>query len=269
MYTVRTDLASERRELFGGTSFVKKGENGNVRTEEYEISADAEAEKLKLPKGRYISVLFDDPFLKADENDITEALKGSFDLLFGTFPENVLVLGLGNRAVTPDALGSFTCDRIRATRHLKIHPLFGFFSENGCRVSSLSVGVASNTGIESAETAQALVGQIKPDAVIVVDALAARSPEKLCKTVQLSNVGIVPASGYGGDRPAINRELLKIPVIGIGIPTVIDSRTYRTQFGTPVEDDGLILAPVDIARLVTRCSELLALGINGYLGTDF
>lgn len=272
MSGIRTDLANERRELNKSDCKGLKSSTrkiGEVLIEETEISDRITARKLNLSIGKYLSISFTDPFLKTDHSDIIKAIIECLSALFEKTPKSILVLGLGNRNVTPDSIGVLTCDLVQATRHLSADPLFDFLCTKGCCVSVMATGVLSDTGIESAETAKAIVNQIKPDTVIIIDALSARRPERLCRTIQLSDSGIIPASGYGGDRPAINRELLRVPVIGIGIPTVINSGTYRADFGIKDNDDGLVLTPVNIGDLVKRCAEILSDGINSFFGVDF
>ena len=272
MSGIRTDLACERCELNKAENIKAKSltrKIGDVYIEETEIPDNETAKRSGLSIGKYMSVSFTDPFFKTDRSDIVKAIVECLSVLFKETPKSVLVLGLGNRSVTPDSLGALTCDSVQATRHLSAHPLFNIFCTKGCRVSVMTAGVLSDTGIESAETAKAIVNQISPDAVIIIDALAARRPERLCKTIQLNNTGIIPASGYGGDRPAINRELLKVPVIGIGVPTVIDSCTYKTDLCLEGQDDGLVITPVNIGDMIKQCAQMLADGINGFFGVDF
>lgn len=271
MKNIRTDLATERCELkpdYAGSTEINTLKIGNVLLEKTFIKDSETAKRLNLQKGKYLSISFDDPFLKSDIDDIKSSIGHSLSELFDVFPKNVLIIGLGNRQVTPDSLGPITCERIRATRHLAKDPLFTLFCSKNCKISVLNTDVSSNTGIDSTETVKALVKEINPDAIIIIDALAARRPTRICKTIQLTDTGITPASGYDGNRPAIDRKLLGIPVIGIGIPTVVDSRSYRTDFGIDNEDDGLVLTPIDIGKQITKCAEILSEGINDFFGTN-
>ena len=139
----------------------------------------------------------------------------------------VLVAGLGNRAMTPDAVGPLAVEHLLVTRHLisALPNCFGSFRA----VSAVTPGVLGQSGVESAEAVAALVRELQPAAVIAVDALAARRTERLCTTVQLSDTGIAPGSGVGNHRHPLNRETLGVPVIAIGVPTVIDGATLAAD----------------------------------------
>jgi spore protease len=186
----------------------------------------------------------------------------------------VLVAGLGNREVTPDAVGPLTADHILATRHmLKTMPVeFGHFRP----VAAVVPGVLGTTGLESAETIRALTEQSGAAAVIAVDAIAARDTGKLCSTVQLSNTGITPGSGIGNSRCALDQETLGVPVIAVGVPTVTDAATMAVdlleQAGQPGDaqrlrqvSQGMIVTSGDIDRRVREISRVLAYGINAAL----
>lgn len=138
---------------------------------------------------------------------------------------SVLVVGLGNRDITADAIGPATADRICVTRHLTGENAYLFDMLGRCTVSAISPGVLGKTGMESSETVKAVVENICPDAVIVIDALAARSTERLSRTFQISDTGITPGAGIGNLRSELSREALGVPVISIGIPTVVNTST--------------------------------------------
>ena len=138
---------------------------------------------------------------------------------------SILVAGLGNPKLTADAIGPETLERITITRHIKDHDLALFKSLDSCIVSAISPNVLGKTGIESADMIKAAAEKIFPDAIIVIDALAARSVERLSRTVQISDTGISPGAGIGNNRNTLNKQALGIPVIAIGIPTVVDSAT--------------------------------------------
>lgn len=190
----------------------------------------------------------------------------------GSLP--VLVAGLGNREVTPDAVGPLTADHILVTRHMlkKMPREFGHFRPVGAVVP----GVLGTTGMESAETVRALTEKTEAAAVIAIDAIAARDTDKLCSTVQLSNTGITPGSGIGNTRCALDRSTLGVPVIAIGVPTVTDAATMAADLferaGLTADEarlrqvsTGMIVTSSDIDRRVREISRVLAYGINAAL----
>lgn len=194
--------------------------------------------------------------------------------LGGLLPEEgpVLVAGLGNRAITPDAIGPLTAEKVLATRHIQgeIARVSGLSDLRP--VSVASPGVLGCTGIEAVELLMALVQKVKPAAVIAVDALAARSPARLGCTVQLSSGGISPGSGVGNARPRIDTATLGIPVVGLGIPTVVDAATLAADLlgeedATAlerVEPRGapMMVTPREIDLIISRGARLLSMGVN-------
>lgn len=194
----------------------------------------------------------------------------------------VLVVGLGNRAMTADAIGPLTVERITVTNHVKSldPPLFQSLRHRA--VAAVSPGVLGQTGIESALTVRQLVGALHPRLVIVVDALAARSTARLCKTVQLSTGGIAPGSGVGNDRPAFTRESLGAPVLAIGVPMVVDSSTLVADALNQAGIDDLppallsvleggksfFVSPKEVDSAVESLAEILARAIDGAMAEE-
>ncbi len=182
--------------------------------------------------------------------------------------QTVLVVGLGNLQVTPDAVGPKTLEQLMVTRHL----LDG--SVEGCRaVSALAPGVLGTTGLESVEIVKGVVETIKPDCVVAVDALAARSLDRLCTTVQLASSGIVPGSGIGNSRSAFNEETLGVPVYAVGVPTVVEVATLvedvlqshgqeKSQISLKSEAAHMVVTVTDIDAQVSRIAKVIAYGIN-------
>ena len=184
----------------------------------------------------------------------------------------VLVIGLGNGAMTPDAVGPLAADSVLVTRHL-IAAMPRHFS--GFRpVAVFRTGVLGTTGVESAEAVRGLVAQVEPSLVIAVDALASRRVGRVCTTVQLSDTGIIPGSGVGNHRSALNQETLGVPVFAIGVPTVVDSATLAADL---LEESGirdydgealqksrqnLMVTPRDIDQQVRDLSKVVGYGIN-------
>lgn len=175
----------------------------------------------------------------------------------------VLVAGLGNRMVTPDAVGPRVADQILVTRHLlqQEPDRFSLFRP----VCAMSTGVLGTTGMESSELVQAAVEQVHPSLVIAVDALSARSAHRLCTTVQICNTGIVPGSGVGNARQALDQLQLGVPVIAVGIPTVVDASTLASDLtghaGNGALSD-LLVTPKDIDVLLSDLSKVVGYGIN-------
>jgi len=181
-------------------------------------------------------------------------------------------VGLGNAAMTPDAIGPLAADSILVTRHLIAAQPRHF---SGFRpVAVQRTGVLGSTGIESAEAVRALVSQLRPAAVIAVDALASRRAGRVCSTIQLSSTGIIPGSGVGNHRTALNRETLGVPVVSIGVPTVVDSATLAADL---LEEAGihhideatlraghgsLMVTPQDIDAQVRDLAKVIGYGIN-------
>lgn len=182
----------------------------------------------------------------------------------------VLAAGLGNRAVTPDALGPLTSERVLATRYIK-GELARVTGLEGLRpVAVVSPGVLGCTGMEAFEVLKAIVAEIRPAAVIAVDALAARSPSRLGCTVQIGSGGISPGAGVGNNRPRIDESTLGVPVVSMGIPTVVDAATLAgdltggdcpTEKVTP-RGAPMMVTPREIDLIINRGSRLLGMGIN-------
>lgn len=182
---------------------------------------------------------------------------------------SVLVVGVGNRAVTPDALGPLMAEKTFPTRHIKgewarVAGLSGLRS-----VSVISPGVLGCTGIESGEAVRALAAALKPSAVIAVDALAAKSLKRLGCTVQLSTAGLSPGHGVGNKRPELNRASMGIPVISLGIPTVVEASLLAFELlGREVEEEiaprgePMVVTPREIDLVVERGARLLAMAVN-------
>ncbi len=182
---------------------------------------------------------------------------------------SILAAGLGNRSVTPDALGPLTAERVLATRYIKgeIARVTGL---GGLRpVAVVSPGVLGCTGMEAFEVLRAIVEEIRPAAVVAVDALAARSPSRLGCTVQISSAGISPGAGVGNSRPRIDRSTLGVPVVSMGIPTVVDAVTLAQDIAGTVDRQkvaprgaSMMVTPREIDLIINRGSRLLAMGVN-------
>ncbi|MBS7360554.1 MAG: GPR endopeptidase [Oscillospiraceae bacterium] len=271
----RTDLALERREMLKeeieGVD-IEKHENNECKTTVITVKTENAVKVLGKPKGRYITLEMD-----SFSNDSTvsdgrlSSLIQSIKELLPEIRGTVLVAGVGNEDITSDALGPKTASNIFATRHIddNLRKMAGFTKEL-TSVASVSTGVLGKTGIESSEYIKSICDSVKPCCVITVDALAAGSVERLGTTVQMSDTGISPGSGIGNSRKRIDEAFLGVPVIAIGIPTVVDAVSLAMEL-TAVKDEnirknnksnGLIVAPKDIDLLIKNASYLLALAIN-------
>jgi len=237
MYQIRTDLALETQEQMQedkvdlkGVRYFEEEINKNLVVSTVIIETENGAKTMGKPKGTYITIEAGD----MDEDDeeyhreVSTQLARIIEKLIPVKKEelSVLVVGLGNRAVTPDSLGPRVVDNLCITRHiLNEYGRFAFGKEGVNRISSIVPGVMAQTGMESMEIVAAVVKETNPDFVIAVDALAARNTKRLNRTIQVSDTGINPGSGVGNHRHGLNKKSLGVPVISIGIPTVVDAAT--------------------------------------------
>ena len=290
MWTKRTDLAVEAKEIWR-ESADKQTQLDGVRSREInengykitsvEILNEAGEQALGKPVGMYVTMEIE-KLLRREDHAFSLGTKTLGRLINEILKlqgnDSVLVVGLGNEAITPDAIGPKTAKHTMVTRHLveKMPEEFGTMR----RVSVLISGVLGTTGIESAEVINAVVQKLRPDKVIVVDALASRKLGRICRTIQLADTGIVPGSGVGNKRAAINKKTLGIPVIAIGVPTVVDAGTLTADLAEQAgaadlnpEDlskyaGGMIVTPREIDANVGDISKLVGYGINTALHKD-
>ena len=258
----RTDLAVEAEDCLSELDGVDCREyvEGDVTITETLIRTRSASECTGKPIGEYVTLamppLTGHAFMPDERYEMI-----SFQLR-RLLPDEgtVLVAGLGNSGVTPDALGSRTVSKILATRHIA-----GEYAESaglgGLRPAAvIAAGVLGQTGIESAELLRAVCGAIEPQAVIIIDALAARDLSRLGSTVQMSSTGIAPGSGVGNDRPRIDSGLLGVPVISLGVPTVVDAESIAGE--KAALRGGMMVTPREIDLLIDRAASLLAMAIN-------
>ena len=308
MYNFRTDLASERRDIYNKANKLENDIDG-IESEKEEINENIKVERVKItnengekaigkPIGNYITI--DVKKLKiAQDEDIEKAaetlaneLKKVVDMHIDNQGE-VLVVGLGNIYVTPDSLGPKVINEIEVTRHI-IKYLPQYVEEETREVSAVSPGVLGTTGIETVEILKGIVDNVKPKLVIVIDALASRSIERISSTVQISDTGIVPGAGVGNTRNEISIKTLGIPVIAIGIPTVVETAVLVNDsldlFIKKLQDEAksneylnnlkqednyeeirevlvpndynLIVTPKEIDDLIENMKDIVAKGIN-------
>ena len=283
----RTDLAIERKEIIDEESgktgapdgvAVEKADYGDdVKVTRIEIISRAGEMRMQKPMGNYITIEADGILGERDgikdkvENVIAAELK---KLIKFHYYLNVLVVGLGNTTVTPDALGPEAASKIRVTNHL-----FDMFEADGddemSRVSCLVPGVTAATGLETAEIIKKTAELVKPEVIIVVDSLAARNIERVSTTIQISDTGISPGAGMGNKRTGINSETVGARVVAIGVPTVIDATTIiRDALADNIDsaekvekyieeyDRHMIVTSTDIDMLIKDFSDIIANGIN-------
>ena len=237
MYNFRTDLALERRELFKKANKIEDEIDG-VETEEeinhngviitrVKILNESGENALKKPKGNYITIdikkikSIDEEGIQNASDILSKELKKLIDEKIGK-SEDILIVGLGNEYVTPDSLGPKAINEIDITRHI-LNYMPGVLEEGTRPVSAISPGVLGTTGIETLEILKGIVENIRPKLIIVIDALASRSIERISSSIQLADTGIVPGAGVGNTRKELSINTLGIPVIALGIPTVVES----------------------------------------------
>ncbi len=308
MYNFRTDLAVERRDLYKKANKIED-EVAGVESEEENISEKIRVTRVKITneqgeqaigkkKGNYITIDIQKMNIITEEEKekAAEVLANEIKQLVQNKVQNkedILIVGLGNEEVTPDALGPNVVKNVEVTRHI-INYLPQYIDENARPVSAIAPGVLGTTGIETLEIIKGVVDNIKPKLLIVIDALASRSIERISSTIQLSDTGIVPGGGVGNARKELTEETLGIPVIAIGIPTVVEtavvvndaldlfieklqqeakSNDYLNKLKEEdnyeeikeallPKDFNFIVTPKEIDNLILNMSEIVASGIN-------
>lgn len=244
-YSVRTDLALEEKERFESDNVEISGvvleeeydKEREIRITRVKVETENGAKTMGKPVGVYLTM--EAPNMAVPDEDyhrevsvklskyIEELIRGrSLD----TDDLSVLVVGLGNRQVTPDALGPYVADNLCVTRHIvKEYGKYAMGMEHARLVSAIVPGVMGQTGMETLEIVKGVVDETKPDLVIAIDALAARNTRRLNRTIQIADTGIHPGSGVGNHRNGLTKESVGVPVIGIGVPTVVDAATIAND----------------------------------------
>ena len=295
---IHTDLAMEARESNSALNGVseERTDNEHYSVSRIKIDTDEAASALQKSKGLYITIEAPDLVLRESEliKAVTEALSAELTGLIdkGGASGTVLVVGLGNRAVTPDALGPKTAEKILVTRHIKQYMPDAI--PNGVRsVCAVSPGVLGVTGIETMEVIQGIVERSKPSLIIAIDSLSSRRTERIASTIQLCDAGIQPGAGVGNIRSGLDEASLGIPVIAVGVPLVVYASTIsRDTIGLIASELGLlgneekikelaakaisektgelIVTPKELDSLIECTSTILADGINMCLfGKDY
>lgn len=237
-YSIHTDLALEDKERFESDNVEVSGvsveevynHEKEIQITTVKIITENGAKVMRKPVGTYITMeapnmtIPDDEYQKEIAEELALYLEDMIPLNQKDY--TVLVVGLGNRDVTPDALGPHVVEELNVTRHIiKEYGKYAMNEKEAHMVSAISPGVMAQTGMETSEIVKGIVSEIKPDFVIAIDALAARNTKRLNRTIQIADTGINPGSGVGNHREGITKETLGIPVIAIGVPTVVDAAT--------------------------------------------
>lgn len=269
----RTDLAIEKDSFISGDrpKGIRRKIFETEKTKVTKISVlDKEAsEAIGKPVGEYITVELDE--FSYDTELLDDRMKSISTQILSLLPKGdgtVLVAGIGNKDITPDALGPRCAEGIFSTRHItsELAEEIGLDFLNP--VCSLATGVLGQTGIETGEIIKSVADAIKPKAVIVIDALAAAGLERLGRTVQITDTGITPGSGVGNKRAEISKNTLGVPVIAIGVPTVVDAVTLaRAMTGNKTatenaEAQNMMVTPREIDVMIERAAKLISLCVN-------
>ncbi|MGF0034120.1 GPR endopeptidase [Bariatricus sp. SGI.154] len=289
-YSIRTDLALEDKERFEsdhvevqGVSLEEKyDEEREIKVTTVKIETENGAKIMKKPVGTYITM--EAPNMAVPDEDYHEEISKELAMFLERFIKadkedySVLVVGLGNRKVTPDALGPYVVDNLNITRHIvKEYGKYAMGEENVRLISAIVPGVMAQTGMETVEIVKGIVRETKPDLMIAVDALAARSSKRLNRTIQISDTGINPGSGVGNHRNAITEETVGIPVIAIGVPTVVDAATIvndtmenliaALESSETLRGVGVVMQGYNAAEKYELVKELISPHLNGLFVT--
>ncbi len=276
----RTDLALEAAEqpvrlksLTNEDIERERVERGSAVLTRIRILSERGEKSLGKPRGTYITVEI--PALTDHESELEETARLIGEQIAALLPRKgtVLVVGLGNEAITPDALGPQAAKMVLATRHIRGEFARTAGLEDLRPTAVMAPGVLGNTGVESGEMAEGVIAVINPAAVVAIDALAAQSLSRLGCTVQLSDTGIAPGSGVGNNRRALNRETLGVPVVAVGVPTVVDAVTLAEELTGREEaagevtprGAGMMVTPREVDLMIRRASRLVAMSVNAAL----
>ena len=289
-YNIRTDLALEQKERFESDNVEIPGvvleeyydEKREITTTKVMIETENGAKMMGRPVGNYITL--EAPDLAVPDEDYHREISIEISkILKELIPKEkeeyrVLVVGLGNRLVTPDALGPKVADHLVVTRHIvKEYGKYAMGSEKAHMVSAIIPGVMGQTGMETLEIVKGIAEETKPDFAIAVDALAARNTKRLNRTIQIADTGINPGSGVGNHRNGLTEETLGIPVIAIGVPTVVDAATIvndtmenllaALETSEMLKGVGVVLQGYNATEKYELIKELISPNLNGLFVT--
>ncbi|WP_418539537.1 GPR endopeptidase [Massilistercora timonensis] len=289
-YSIRTDLALEQKERFESDHVEIQGvvleedydEEREIRITRVRIETENGAKAMGKPVGTYITM--EAPEMAVPDEEYHREISVELAKFLAGFLKcdkedlSVLVVGLGNRKVTPDALGPLVVDNLNITRHIvKEYGKYAMGEEQARLVSAIVPGVMGQTGMETVEIVRGVVAETEPDVIIAVDALAARSSRRLNRTIQISDTGISPGSGVGNHRGGLTRETVGVPVIAIGIPTVVDAATIvndtmenliaALETSEALRGVGVVLQGYTAAEKYDLVRELISPHLNGLFVT--
>ena len=274
-----SDLACERRRAdttVSGVEFKKEVFDGYA-WERIRITNKEGADSIGRPIGTYDTLTLprmdtmDDEAIEDSANEISKELCSVFDKL-EVYPERLLIAGLGNGALTPDSIGPKTARQVNATMHIKRFDRRMFCALECSEIAVVAPGVMAESGMEAADIILGIADVIRPDAILAIDSLASSSPERLGTTIQISDTGIFPGSGIGNRRRPINENFLGIPVIAIGVPTVIDSRVFlhgdsgMRKARDKSDENYMFVSPQQIDGIAEAAAKIIATGINQAFG---
>ena len=289
-YSIRTDLALEDKERFESDNVEVQGvslkedydEEREIKVTTVKIETENGAKVMRKPVGTYITM--EAPNMAVPDEDYHDEISKELAKFLARFIKkdkedySILVVGLGNRKVTPDALGPYVVDNLNITRHIvKEYGKYAMGEEDVRLVSAIVPGVMAQTGMETVEIIKGIVKETKPDMMIAVDALAARSSKRLIRTIQITDTGINPGSGVGNHRNAITEDTVGIPVLAIGVPTVVDAATIvndtmenlilALESSETLRGVGLVMQGYNAAEKYELVKELISPHLNGLFVT--
>ncbi len=289
-YSIRTDLALEQKERFESDQVEVQGvvlteevdEEREIKVTTVKIETENGAKVMKKPVGTYITM--EAPNMAVPDEDYHREISAELKKFLASIMKgdqedySVLVVGLGNRKVTPDALGPYVVDNLNITRHIvKEYGKYAMGEEHVRLVSAIVPGVMGQTGMETVEIIRGIVNETNPDLIIAIDALAARSSKRLNRTIQIADTGINPGSGVGNHRNAITEETVGVPVLAIGVPTVVDAATIvndtMENFLAALESSeslkgvGVVMQGYSAAEKYELVKELISPHLNGLFVT--
>ena len=289
-YSIRTDLALEQKERFESDNVEVPGvvldesydDEKEIRTTTVKIETENGAKTMGKPVGTYITMeapnmtVPDEGYHEEISEELLKHLKQFVHLEKKDY--SVLVVGLGNRKVTPDALGPYVVDNLNITRHIvKEYGKYAMGEDQARLVSAIVPGVMGQTGMETVEILKGVVEETKPDLLIAIDALAARSSRRLNSTIQIADTGINPGSGVGNHRNAITEDTVGVPVIAIGVPTVVDAATIvndtmenlieALETSETLKGVGVVMQGYNAAEKYELIKELISPHLNGLFVT--
>lgn len=284
-FPIRTDLALESKERLESAKDELRGvlfeefydEKRNVLITKVRVKTENGAKAIGKPMGTYLTL--EAPDLVTPDagihREVAEVLSEQLKGLLKEGTESVLVVGLGNREVTPDALGPEVLGNLYITRHLlQEYGSYAFPDQKVAAISGIVPGVMAQTGMETVEIIRGIIKETKPQLVIAIDALAARSVKRLGRTIQLADTGIHPGSGVGNHRKGLNEESLGVPVIAIGVPTVVDAATIVYDACRDVEKlpngiAGMFVTPKNIDATIKNLSFTISEALNKTFDLNF